>query len=112
MKNLGICLPVGLIYIKPNRSYVPIGCTIEIGFGNLYCMNITSVKCVEYKDESVPTLNIWSMRRSHCDDCYFGKIQEEGRVEFCNRLKCYSGDRRDKKFVVFREVKEGYFLDE
>ena len=41
----------------------------------------------------------------NCDGCFFDEIASTINIDMCNRIKCTSNERKDKKNVQFKRVK-------
>ena len=40
-----------------------------------------------------------------CRGCFFDEISSTINIDICNRIKCTSNERKDKKNVQFKRVK-------
>lgn len=51
-------------------------------------------------------LKVVETKEADCTGCFFDEIANIINIETCNRIKCASNERSDKKNVIFKEVKE------
>ena len=41
----------------------------------------------------------------NCDGCFFDEISSTINIDMCNRIKCTSNERKDRKNIQFKRVK-------
>lgn len=51
-------------------------------------------------------LKVVETKEADCTGCFFDEIANCINIDMCNRIKCASNERSDKKNVIFKEVKE------
>ena len=51
------------------------------------------------------TLKVVEANGADCTGCFFDEIASTINIDMCNRIKCTSNERKDKKNVQFRRVK-------
>ena len=51
------------------------------------------------------TLKVVETKEADCSGCFFDEIANIINIETCNRIKCASNERKDRKNVQFRRVK-------
>ena len=50
-------------------------------------------------------LKVFETKEVHCTGCFFDEISSIINIDICNRIKCTSNERKDKKNVQFKRVK-------
>ena len=50
-------------------------------------------------------LKVVETKEVHCTGCFFDEISNTINIDMCNRIKCTSNERKDKKNVQFKRVK-------
>ena len=50
-------------------------------------------------------LKVVETKEVHCTGCFFDEISSIINIDICNRIKCTSNERKDKKTVQFKRVK-------
>lgn len=50
-------------------------------------------------------LKVVETEKSDCTGCFFDKIISCINIDMCNRIKCASNERKDKKNVLFKRIK-------
>ena len=50
-------------------------------------------------------LKVVETKESDCTGCFFDEISSTSNIDMCNRIKCASNERKDKKNVQFKRVK-------
>lgn len=50
-------------------------------------------------------LKVVETKEADCSGCFFDEIANIINIETCNRIKCASNERKDRKNVQFRRVK-------
>ena len=50
-------------------------------------------------------LKVVETKEVHCTGCFFDEISSTINIDMCNRIKCASNERKDKKNVQFKRVK-------
>ena len=53
----------------------------------------------------VVVLKVVETKEVHCTGCFFDEISSNINIDMCNRIKCTSNERKDKKNVQFKRVK-------
>ena len=51
------------------------------------------------------TLKVVDANGADCTGCFFDEIASTINIDMCNRIKCTSNERKDKKNVQFKRVK-------
>ena len=51
------------------------------------------------------TLKVVETKEVHCTGCFFDEISSTINIDMCNRIKCTSNERKDKKNVQFIRIK-------
>ena len=50
-------------------------------------------------------LKVVEIEKEECNGCFFDEISSTINIDMCNRIKCASNERKDKKNVQFKRVK-------
>lgn len=50
-------------------------------------------------------LKVFEANGADCTGCFFDEIASNINIDMCNRIKCTSNERKDKKNVQFKIVK-------
>lgn len=50
-------------------------------------------------------LKVIETKEIDCTGCFFDEISSIINIDICNRIKCASNERKDKKDVQFKRVK-------
>lgn len=50
-------------------------------------------------------LKVVETKEVHCTGCFFDEISSTINIDMCNRIKCTSNERKDKKNVQFIRIK-------
>ena len=50
-------------------------------------------------------LNVVDANGADCIGCFFDEIASTINIDMCNRIKCTSNERKDKKNVQFKRIK-------
>ena len=50
-------------------------------------------------------LKVVDTNEADCTGCFFDEIASTINIDMCNRIKCASNERKDKKNVQFKRVK-------
>ena len=50
-------------------------------------------------------LKVAETKEVHCTGCFFDEISSIINIDICNRIKCTSNERKDRKNIQFKRVK-------
>jgi hypothetical protein len=50
-------------------------------------------------------LKVFETEEADCSGCFFDEIANCINIDMCNRIKCASNERKDRKNVLFKRVK-------
>lgn len=50
-------------------------------------------------------LKVVETNKDDCNGCFFDEIASSINMDTCNRIKCTSNERKDRKNVQFKKVK-------